>query len=176
MTADGGLFATNGARGGADEALKRYTVGTHRICPPNDTLARVQPLLADMGITRIANVTGLDRIGIPVVMVIRPNARSVAVSQGKGLTLAAAKASGVMEAAELWHAEHITKPLKLASFEEMRREHQIADPERLARVSGQFDVLPRPSRRALPAGSHGIPARQPKVAMPGAVLAGLQDV
>ena len=69
MTADGGLFATNGARGGADEALKRYTVGTHRICPPNDTLARVQPLLADMGITRIANVTGLDRIGIPVVMV-----------------------------------------------------------------------------------------------------------
>jgi len=142
MTADGGLFATNGARGGADEALKRYTVGTHRICPPNDTLARVQPLLADMGITRIANVTGLDRIGIPVVMVIRPNARSVAVSQGKGLTLAAAKASGVMEAAELWHAEHITKPLKLASFEEMRREHQIADPERLARVSGQFESTP----------------------------------
>ena len=53
-----------------------------------------------MGITRIANVTGLDRTGIPVVMVVRPNARSVAVSQGKGLTLAAAKASGVMEAAE----------------------------------------------------------------------------
>ena len=69
-----------------------------------------------MGITRVANVTGLDRVGIPVVMVVRPNSRSVAVSQGKGLTVAAAKASGVMEAAELWHAEHITKPLKLASY------------------------------------------------------------
>jgi ribosomal protein S12 methylthiotransferase accessory factor len=92
-----------------------------------------------MGITRIANVTGLDRIGIPVVMVVRPNARSVAVSQGKGLTLAAAKASGVMEAAELWHAEHITKPLRLATYEEMRCEHQVADPDRLPRAGGDFE-------------------------------------
>jgi ribosomal protein S12 methylthiotransferase accessory factor YcaO len=26
-----------------------------------------------MGITRVANVTGLDSVGIPVVMVCRPN-------------------------------------------------------------------------------------------------------
>ena len=89
-----------------------------------------------MGITRIANVTGLDRIGIPVVTVVRPNARSAAVSQGKGLTLAAAKASGVMEAAELWHAEHIMKPLKLASLEEMRRVHRVAEPDQLPGVAG----------------------------------------
>ena len=31
-----------------------------------------------------------------------------------------------MEAAELWHAEHITKPLQLASYDEMRREHRVA--------------------------------------------------
>ena len=31
------------------------------------TLARIRPLLPVMGITRIANVTGLDRVGIPVV-------------------------------------------------------------------------------------------------------------
>ena len=60
------------------DAAKRYTHGTHRICTPDETLARLQPLLATMGITRIANVTGLDRTGIPVVMVVRPNARSVA--------------------------------------------------------------------------------------------------
>ena len=92
-----------------------------------------------MGITRVANVTGLDRIGVPVVMVVRPNSRSVAVSQGKGLTLAAAKASGVMEAAELWHAEHITKPLMLATFDELRREHRVADPDRLPRAGGTFE-------------------------------------
>jgi ribosomal protein S12 methylthiotransferase accessory factor len=122
-----------------DATRKHYTRGTHRICNPDETLARLRPLLSSMGITRIANVTGLDRTGIPVVMVVRPNARSVAVSQGKGLTLAAAKASGVMEAAELWHAEHITKPLKLAGFDEMRREHRVADPEKLPRAGDRFE-------------------------------------
>ena len=115
-------------------AHKCYFHGTHRTCTPEETLARLQPLLPAMGITRIANVTGLDRTGIPVVMVSRPNARSVTVSQGKGLTLAAAKASGVMEALEVWHAEHIVQPLKLASLDEMRGEHRIADATRLPRV------------------------------------------
>jgi len=118
------------------DAPKRYLLGTHRTCAPEETLARLRPLLPGMGITRIANVTGLDRTGIPVVMVCRPNSRSVAVSQGKGLTLAAAKASGVMEAVEVWHGEHIVKPLKLASFEEMRREHGVADVTQLPSASG----------------------------------------
>jgi ribosomal protein S12 methylthiotransferase accessory factor len=118
------------------EAPKRYVLGTHRICAPEATIARLHPLLAGMGITRVANVTGLDCTGIPVVMVCRPNARSVAVSQGKGLTLAAAKASGLMEAVEVWHAEHIVRPLKLASLEDMRREHRMADIARLPRAAG----------------------------------------
>ena len=80
-----------------------------------------------MGITRIANVTGLDRIGIPVVMVSRPNSRSISVSQGKGLDLAAAKASGVMEAIETYHAETITLPLKYASFGELCYSHRMVD-------------------------------------------------
>jgi ribosomal protein S12 methylthiotransferase accessory factor len=109
------------------DAAKRYFHGTHRTCAPQETVARLRPLLHGMGITRIANVTGLDRTGIPVVMVCRPNSRSVTVSQGKGVTLDAAKASGVMEAVEVWHAERITRPLKLASFEEMRSEHRVVD-------------------------------------------------
>jgi ribosomal protein S12 methylthiotransferase accessory factor len=117
-------------------ASKRYFLGTHRTCAPQETLARLRPLLPAMGITRIANVTGLDRTGIPVVMVCRPNSRSVAVSQGKGLTLDAAKASGVMEAVEVWHAEHIVKPLVLASLEEMRREHRVVDVALLPLASG----------------------------------------
>ena len=120
----------------ASDAAKRYFHGTHRTCAPDETLARLRPLLPAMGITRIANVTGLDRTGVPVVMVSRPNARSVTVSQGKGLTLAAAKASGVMEALEVWHAEHIVKPLKLASHEEMRAEHRMADIAGLPRSRG----------------------------------------
>ena len=115
-------------------AAKRFFNGTHRTCSPQDTLARLQPLLREIGVTRVANVTGLDRTGIPVVMVCRPNSRSVTVSQGKGLTLAAAKASGLMEALEVWHAERVVKPLKLASFEEIRSEHRVADVAKLPRA------------------------------------------
>ena len=92
-----------------------------------------------MGITRIANVTGLDTIGIPVVMVCRPNSRSVSVSQGKGLTLAAAKASGVMESVEGYHAEHITLALEMLELQELRYSHRVADPEDLPRpVTASF--------------------------------------
>ncbi|MHA1566275.1 MAG: hypothetical protein ACTSX7_13265, partial [Alphaproteobacteria bacterium] len=70
---------------------------TGRSVSPERTVSRVRPFLPAMGITRIANVTGLDTIGIPVVMVLRPNSRSVSVSQGKGFSLDDAKASGVME-------------------------------------------------------------------------------
>lgn len=80
-----------------------------------------------MGITRIANVTGLDHIGIPVVMVCRPNSRGLSVAQGKGLGLQDAKASGVMEAIELFHAEHIECPLAFESYAELRRHVRVAD-------------------------------------------------
>ena len=123
-------------QGALAEAAKRHLRGTHRTCAPAETLARVAPLLAGMGITRVANVTGLDRTGIPVVMVCRPNARSIAVSQGKGLTLEAAKASGIMESIEVWHAELIMRPVKLASLDEMRGEHRMVDVGRLPRAAG----------------------------------------
>ena len=117
----------NALAGLAGNQPKRYRRGTDRIVPPDATLARVRPLLPAMGITRIANVTGLDRIGIPVVMVSRPNSRSLSLSQGKGLDLAAAKASGVMEAIEAYHAETITLPLKFASFGELCYSHSMID-------------------------------------------------
>lgn len=101
---------------------KHYKHGTHRARSPAETLERVSPLLPQCGITRVANVTGLDRVGIPVVMVTRPNARSVAVSQGKGIDLDAAKASGVMEALESWHAERVALPLRLAAYDELANE------------------------------------------------------
>jgi ribosomal protein S12 methylthiotransferase accessory factor len=116
-------------------APKQFTAGTHRIISPEETVARVRPLLPILGITRIADVTGLDNLGLPVVMVIRPNSRSISVSPGKGLTLAAARASGVMESIEHWHAEHIHLPLKLGSVNELRFGHRLLDARRLPRLS-----------------------------------------
>ncbi len=110
---------------------KGYMSGTHRLVAPEATVAWVRPLLEPMGITRVANITGLDRIGLPVVAVYRPNARSLSVAQGKGVTLAAARASGIMEAIELFHAEHIQLPLLLGSYRELAEQHALLDPLQL---------------------------------------------
>ena len=83
---------------GSDE--KRLLSGSHRTCSVQETLARILPIKHRFGISRVANVTGLDHIGLPVVIAVRPNARSIAISQGKGRTLDHAKASAVMEAIE----------------------------------------------------------------------------
>ncbi|WP_437938942.1 YcaO-like family protein [Sorangium sp. So ce341] len=115
---------------------KGYLAGTHRQVPPEETLRRVRRLMPVMGITRVANVTGLDNIGIPVVMVCRPNSRSLSVSQGKGLDLPTAQASGLMESVEAYHAERIDLPLKLASYEELRYTHRAVEVDDLPRIAG----------------------------------------
>ncbi|WP_108859738.1 YcaO-like family protein [Ruegeria sp. Alg231-54] len=123
-----------------DKSQKTYVHDTHRLRDPAHTLSIVQPFLREMGITRIANLTGLDRIGLPTVMVARPNSRSVAVSLGKGLSLQAAQASGVMEAIESWHAERVRLPQRLARHTDMADEATVVDVERLPKVTGaQFD-------------------------------------
>ncbi|MBN8227559.1 YcaO-like family protein [Corallococcus macrosporus] len=119
----------------AAQAPKRHCLGTHRMVSPEETLRRVRPFLPAMGITRVANITGLDRLGVPVVSVCRPNARSLAISQGKGLDLTAAKVSGVMEAVESYHAEHICLPLRRASYDELRAHQPVVDVAALPRLS-----------------------------------------
>ncbi len=120
----------------SNPTLKVFRCGTHRTIDPRETVERILGLAPIFGITRVANVTGLDVIGLPVVMVTRPNSRSLAVSQGKGLDLAAARASGLMEAIELWHAERIDRPVRLATHNQLRFSHRIATIGGLPRCSG----------------------------------------
>jgi YcaO-like protein with predicted kinase domain len=114
-------------------AEKGYLEGTHRAVEPARTLEWVQPLLPRVGITRVGVITGLDVIGIPVVMVARPNGRSLSVSQGKGVDLSAAKVSGIMEAVEAWHAENVLLPLRLATYRELLAVARVVDVTRLPR-------------------------------------------
>lgn len=114
---------------------KHFREGTDRAVPPEETLARARPLMERLGITRIANITGLDRIGIPVVAVQRPNSRSLSVSQGKGATLVAAQVSGLMESIESYHAEHVQLPLLHGSYREMHDRQRVVNVQGLARLS-----------------------------------------
>src|SRR2546428_8332196 len=129
--------ASGGGRPGAADGRVAGTSkldlgGTIRHCSPQETLARVRPLFPMFGITRLANVTGLDRIGIPVWLCVRPNARCLSVSQGKGLDDDLARVSAVIESIELHHAQGVGPPGIVASYRQARRPHPVVDPARLA--------------------------------------------
>lgn len=112
-------------------ALKSFRSGTHRTSSPSDTLARAAPYARQMGITRVGNLTGLDRIGIPVTVAVRPNSRSVSVSQGKGVDLPQALASAMMEAVELFHAEDLTARTRMATYRELASAADAVRPDSL---------------------------------------------
>ena len=88
-------------------SLCRYVGTSHRVVPPEETLRRFSPKLSVAGVTRIADITGLDRVGIPVFSAIRPSASQGAVSvhSGKGTTAVEAKVSAMMESFERYSAE-----------------------------------------------------------------------
>jgi len=85
----------------------KYFGCTHRAVNPEETINRVEKKLKFAGVTRIAEITHLDRVGIPVYSAIRPGAAEGAVSiyAGKGATKIQAKASAMMEAFERYSAE-----------------------------------------------------------------------
>jgi YcaO-like protein with predicted kinase domain len=112
-------------------AIKKFVRGTHRTISPSRTLERFGTHARALGITRIANVTGLDYLGIPVFMAMRPNSKSLSVSQGKGLDDNAAMASALMEAIELAHAENFAPKTRRATYAAMRAKAPAAGPAQL---------------------------------------------
>jgi YcaO-like protein with predicted kinase domain len=99
-----------------------------RLNRSHETVDRMRSMFGRFGITRLADVTGLDRIGIPVWMAVRPNSKTLAVSQGKGLDAPAAQASALMEAAEIATAELCPIPVRTASPRELMAEGERAIP------------------------------------------------
>lgn len=142
----------------ATTATKRLDAGTHRSRTPAETLARIDPLMAQFGITRVANVTGLDRVGIPVALAIRPNSRAIAVSQGKGRTLDAAKASALMESIEIWHAERPDLSLRQGAATD-----QSTEPVDIARLPAIARHRRGPQDRHLWAPAEDLMSGRPKL-------------
>jgi ribosomal protein S12 methylthiotransferase accessory factor len=99
-----------GYRGQTYRGDKGFWHGTQRSISPAETLERIRPHFPAFGITRLANITGLDWIGVPVTLAIRPNADTLSQGSGKGFTLEAALTSGAMETLEIALAEEPTLP------------------------------------------------------------------
>ena len=70
-----------------------------------EALPIARRLASELGMSRLADVTGLDRIGMPVWQAVRPWGRSLSVHQGKGLDADLARLGACMEAIECSHAE-----------------------------------------------------------------------
>jgi ribosomal protein S12 methylthiotransferase accessory factor len=78
-----------------------------RTTPPQLTLARAKARAPALGITRVTDITRLDRVGLPVFASIRPTAApgSLCVNAGKGLHPIEAEVGAYMEAIEFALAE-----------------------------------------------------------------------
>lgn len=84
-----------------------YFKGTHRVIAPEQTIENNEDKLKKIGVTRVADISDLDRIGMAIYTAIRPTAEDGAISiyGGKGISKSHAKASAIMEAFERYSAE-----------------------------------------------------------------------
>jgi putative methanogenesis marker protein 1 len=112
---------------------KAYREETHRAVSPEETLARVSEKIPVAGITRVADITNLDRVGIPVFSSIRPTAQEGAVSvyNGKGATPTEARVSAVMEGIERYSAEIHDHEIISGTYPGLAGKGQAVDPRSL---------------------------------------------
>lgn len=111
-------------------APKYASYGVVRCVPPKETIRRVLPLCHAIGVTRVADVTGLDRVGIPNFTTVRPREAGWGISyyNGKGITRAAAKAGALMEALERHTGELWDRPRFRGTMAEMEQRGPTIDP------------------------------------------------
>jgi ribosomal protein S12 methylthiotransferase accessory factor len=113
--------------------IKGYKRDTHRAVPPEETFTRIEPKMPTVGVTRVAEITGLDRMGIPVFSTIRPTAEGGAVSvyNGKGVTKEEARVSAMMEAIERYSAEVRDRELLVDSYSRFSEKENVLNPKEL---------------------------------------------
>jgi ribosomal protein S12 methylthiotransferase accessory factor YcaO len=104
--------------------------GVERSVKPSATIRRAQAALDIIGVTKVADVTDLDRVGIPNFMTVRPHDLGPGISyyNGKGTTRAAAHAGALMEAVERHAGERYDGEITTASYYNLRRRHACVDP------------------------------------------------
>jgi len=112
---------------------KTYNIETQRAVPLEETLARIEPKIPAAGITRVADITGLDRIGIPVFSCIRPTAEdgAITVYNGKGATVEESRISGIMEGIERYSSEIHDRKVRLDTFEMIEGREPAVNPKDL---------------------------------------------
>lgn len=140
MVADGSLAEF--LAGHADHKTPISAASSHsdRACSAEETLRRIEPYLTAHGITRLARLTGLDRLGIPVWQAVSPNARSIVIHNGKGITDIDAKVSAAMEALERATAGAPALASRITSRARLVAEGRRTDALPILIAGGQPDI------------------------------------
>jgi thioglycine synthase len=111
------------------KSRKKWTSkGTSRIQPVEATLEKVNPMINEIGISRIANITDMDRLKIPNYSSVLPGTEDyIWVYGGKGPTKNHAKASAIMESIERFSALQRNYTFKViqGSYEELSKSYNI---------------------------------------------------
>ena len=106
-----------------------------RLRPLDETLRRARSLGRALGVSRVSDITRLDRLGVPVFAAVRPGAAegSLCVPAGKGLSALEANVGA-------W----IGGPLEYAFAEERPSDPTVivADPQRLQAPGAEVGDLP----------------------------------
>src|ERR1017187_9125194 len=97
-----------------------------------ETLSRATSIAAKKGVTRLADITGLDRIGIPVFTAVVPKSDdTLTVYNGKGHSSLDARAGALMESIERQTALNAEVEIVTGSYAQLCREGQPAIDPRL---------------------------------------------
>lgn len=112
-------------------ARKYAPAGSERTVPAEETLMQANRVAWALGVTRVADITGLDRLGIPVYCAIVPKSDDpISVYNGKGVRPVEAKTGALMEAIERQTALRALLGVVEGSFRELRRGRRaVADPQ-----------------------------------------------
>lgn len=112
----------------------------HRSATLEQTWRRFSRVAKRAGITRIADLTGLDTLGIPVAAAIRPMGTSLSTQQGKGVTWEAARVSALMESLETWSAENVALPRIRGSYRALSKKRKVVDVRKLPRAVKKLEL------------------------------------
>jgi putative methanogenesis marker protein 1 len=109
----------------------------HRAVAPDEVLARLEPVLKEIGVLEVRDLTGFDRVGIPCMAAYRKRVTrgGFPFLLGAALDESHARIAAIMGAVERFSAEFHADPLELAAYEDLGI-HRALDPETL--------ILPRP--------------------------------
>src|SRR3979490_1166982 len=107
---------------------KYSSSGVERSVRPSATIRRARGVLDIIGVTKVADVTDLDRVGIPNFMTVRPHDLGPGISYYNGKGTTRADAGAMMEAVERHAGERYDGPIIASSHYNLRGEHACVDP------------------------------------------------